>query len=383
MIPKSLFLVIILLLSCTDTTINKSKSETVIKKDTIVKPKIDSLSFLFMGDIMGHKPQINAAFDAKTKSYNYENVFSEVCPIISKVDVAVANLEVTLPGSRYSGYPNFRSPDALAVAARDYGIDVLVTANNHSCDSGKKGILRTIKVLDSLEIKHTGTFKDSLARATQNLLVFNQNNIKVGLLNYTYGTNGIPIPKGVKVNLIDTLQINADIKQAKKQQLDKLLVMLHWGNEYQSLASKKQKKLAHYLFNKGVDIIIGSHPHVLQPMVYEKDSVSGKEKLIAYSLGNYVSNQAPRRRDGGAMFRFTLQKENGKTRIASKGYYLTYIYKPIKDGKKEYIIIPCADYEKHNYYEMNTFWQSKFKIFVKDSRKLFKKHNIGIEELKE
>ena len=353
-----------------------------IPKEVVPKPQIDSLSFIFMGDIMGHKPQVTAAYDIKTKSYDYAKVFSEVCPIIEDADIAIANLEVTLPGYRYSGYPNFRSPDALAVAARDYGIDVLVTSNNHSCDSGKKGILRTIKVLDSLDIKHTGTFKDSTARARHNLLILNKNNIKVGLLNYTYGTNGIPVPKGVFVNLIDTLQIKKDILEAKKQHLDKLILMMHWGNEYQSLASKQQKKLAKFIFDNGVDIIVGSHPHVLQPMTYQKDSITGKEKLIAYSLGNYVSNQRPRRRDGGAMFRFTLQKEKGKTTIKSKGYYLTYIYKPVIDKKQKYVIIPCADYEANNYYTMDIVSKSKFKIFVNDSRKLFKKHNVSVEEFR-
>jgi poly-gamma-glutamate synthesis protein (capsule biosynthesis protein) len=375
-----LLIISVLIFSCQKKT--KIIVAKPIKKKTTPKPQIDSLSFIFMGDIMGHKPQITAAYDAKTKSYDYAKVFSEVCPIIESVDIAVANLEVTLPGSRYSGYPNFRSPDALAVAARDYGIDALLTSNNHSCDSGKKGILRTIKILDSLHIKHTGTFKDSTARAQTNLLIFDKKNIKVGLLNYTYGTNGIPIPKGVFVNLIDTLQIKKDILDAKKQDLDKLILMMHWGNEYQSLASKKQKKLAKFIFDNGVDIIVGSHPHVLQPMEYSKDSISGREKLIAYSLGNYVSNQRPRRRDGGAMFRFTLQKEKGKTTIKSKGYYLTYIYKPIIDGKQKYVIIPCTDYEANDYYTMDALSKTKFKIFVKDSRKLFKKHNVAVTELK-
>lgn len=380
MIKKYLYLVLLLIVSCNTKPKKQLVAKPIVKKT--IEPKIDSLSFIFMGDIMGHKPQITSAYNAKTKTYNYENVFSEVCPIIENADIAVANLEVTLPGSRYNGYPNFRSPDALAVAARDYGIDVLVTANNHSCDSHKKGILRTIKVLDSLKIKHAGTFKDSLARVKNNLLIFDKNNIKVGLLNYTYGTNGIPIPKGLVVNLIDTTQIYNDIQQAKLAKLDKLIVMLHWGNEYQSLASKEQKKLAQQLFDKGVDIIVGSHPHVLQPMEYHKDSITQKEQLIAYSLGNYVSNQRPRRRNGGAMFRFTLQKEKGKTTIASKGYYLTYIYKPIKNKKLRYIIIPCADYEKNDYYNMDAVSKQKFKTFVNDSRKLFKKHNIAVNEYK-
>ncbi len=366
--------------SCNTSTEKPKEAPQISTKKP--KPKKDSISFIFMGDIMGHKPQINAAYDAKTKTYNYENVFSEVCPIIEQSDFAVANLEVTLPGKRFSGYPNFRSPDALAVAARDYGIDVLVTANNHACDSGKKGVLRTIKVLDSLEIMHTGTFKDSTARAKNNLLIFNKNNIKVGLLNYTYDTNGLPTPKGTIVNRIDTVQIYKDIRQAQKAKLDKLIIMMHWGNEYQSLPTKAQKKLAQRLFDKGVAIIIGSHPHVLQPMEFLKDTITNESHLIAYSLGNYVSNQRPRRRDGGAMIRFSLIKENGKTRIVNPGYYLTYIYKPEINKKPKYRVIPCVSYEKNMYYTMDKAAQTKFKIFTQDSRKLFKKHNIGVSEIK-
>ena len=110
----------------------------------------DSLTFIFIGDIMGHEPQIQSAFDTENEKYNYEGVFKRVSHIIKNADFAIANLEVTLAGKPYTGYPKFSSPDALAAACKNNGIDVLVTANNHSCDKGKKGILRTIKVLDSL-----------------------------------------------------------------------------------------------------------------------------------------------------------------------------------------------------------------------------------------
>ena len=129
------------------------------------------LSLLFMGDVMGHGPQVEGAYDAKTKQYDYEPVFAKIKHKFAEADFAIANLEVTLGGKPYKGYPQFSSPDALAVACQNSGIDVLVTANNHTCDRGKKGIIRTLDVLDSLKIAHTGTFRDKVAFDKHNLLV--------------------------------------------------------------------------------------------------------------------------------------------------------------------------------------------------------------------
>ena len=148
------------------------------------------ISFLFMGDIMGHRPQIRSAWQEETKKYDYEEVFSPLEDIIWSSDFAIANLEVTLAGGPYTGYPQFSSPDELAVACKNSGMDVLVTANNHSCDRKNKGIIRTVNVLDSLNILHTGTFKDLGERESKNLLILSKDGIKVGVLNYTYGTNG-------------------------------------------------------------------------------------------------------------------------------------------------------------------------------------------------
>ena len=185
------------------------------------------ISFLFLGDIMGHGPQIKAAWDDSLKSYNYDEVFQPVEQLISSVDFAIANLEVTLAGPPYKGYPQFSSPDDLAVACKKSGIDVLVTANNHSCDRGSEGIIRTVKVLDSLGIQHTGTFKNSQERDSLNLLILEKKGIKVGLLNYTYGTNGIKFNSPTYVNLLDSTLIKKDIDNALKQNIDKLIVFVH------------------------------------------------------------------------------------------------------------------------------------------------------------
>ncbi len=330
--------------------------------------KGDTFSLVFMGDIMGHDAQIHAAYDAQTNTYNYDSVFEKVSPIIQSADVAIANLEVTLAGKPFKGYPQFSSPDALAIAAKKSGIDVLVTANNHSCDRGKQGILRTLKVLDSLEIKHTGTFQDSIARGANNLLILQKNGIKVGLLNYTYGTNGIPAPPPTVVNMLDKEQMTADIKKAKTKQLDKLIVVLHWGIEYKRHPNKKQEELAKFLFENGVDVIIGSHPHVIQRLDYQPATETEKERFIAYSLGNFVSNQRAKTKDGGIIVALTFTKDkNKKVNITEKGYYL----------------LPCATSEAQKFNGLDDFSKKKMQYFMTDSRKLLNSVNTNVFELKE
>ena len=195
--------------------------------------------------------------------------FLKLLPFFKSVDFTIGNLELTFGGKPYSGYPKFSSPDELAFSCKS-GINVLMTANNHSCDRGRKGLLRTLDVLDSAKINHTGTFKDSFDRNQNNLLILEKKNIRVGVLNYTYGTNGLPVPKGTMVNIIDTILIKEDILRSKEEKIDKLIVFLHWGRQYKSHPSKSQKNIADFLHKNGVDIVIGSHPHVIQKMEYKK-----------------------------------------------------------------------------------------------------------------
>ena len=173
------------------------------------------ISILFGGDVMGHDSQIASALEVKSKRYDYSSCFRFVTPIIEAPDLAIANLEVTLAGPPYMGYPQFSSPDALAKQLQASGFDALVTANNHCIDRGKKGLERTIAQLDSLGMPHTGTFIDSAARANQTPLMIRKNGFYLALLNYTYGTNGIPVPRGSIVNHLDTALMRRDIAVAK------------------------------------------------------------------------------------------------------------------------------------------------------------------------
>ena len=335
----------------------------------------DSLTFIFIGDIMGHGGQIEAAYDAQTKSYNYDAVFEKIKPILNRADIAIANLEVTLAGPPYSGYPQFSSPDALPISCKKNGIDVLVTANNHSCDRRKNGIIRTLDVLDSIYIPHTGTFRNPIERKHHNLLILEKNNIRVGVLNYTYGTNGLKAAKPTSVNYIDTLVMRRDIEQSIKENLDQLIVITHWGLEYQTSPNSYQKKITQFLFRNGADMVIGGHPHVIQKAQWKKD----KNQLVAYSLGNFVSNQASVNTDGGMVLEVSLVKNKGETKINLPGYHLIWVHKPTVKGKKIYEVLPCSLYENRPQ-DLDPSKMKKMKVFIENARKIMSQ-NENIPEI--
>ncbi|RLD22977.1 MAG: CapA family protein, partial [Bacteroidetes bacterium] len=225
------------------------------------------------------------------------------------------------------------------------------------------------------------TFLNSEERESSNLLILSKNNIKVGILNYTYGTNGLPVPSPTIVNIIDNNQMASDIEKSKSANLDKLIVVMHWGKEYSSQPSSSQINIANFLFDKGVDIIIGSHPHVVQPMEYYEKTMEHHEQFIAFSLGNFISNQRKRKTDGGAMVGLTLTKQGDETIISNSGYYLTWVNKPISKGARKFEIVPCAEYEQNEFFSMDEESINKMKVFVKDSRILLSTENISVHEL--
>lgn len=249
---------------------------------------------LFAGDVMQHLPQVLSA--RRDSTFDYGPVFEGVAPRFRAADVVVVNLETTLTHSRhYTGYPRFRSPLALGEALRDAGVDVAVMANNHCCDGDAEGVRTTVGELDRLGILRTGVFVDSLDYKARNPLFFTHCGVRFALVNYTYGTNGIPVPKGMVVNGIDTVQMAADVALARAARVDCIVAFMHWGEEYQRRANAEQRCLAAFLRKQGVDVVIGSHPHVVQP-VYADSS-----QVVVYSLGNFVSNQRKQYTDGGIM----------------------------------------------------------------------------------
>ena len=329
---------------------------------------------------MGHDEQIWSAENRETHTYNYDDVFQYIKPVISEADISIANFEVTLGGPPYTGYPQFSSPPALASACKNAGIDYFVTANNHTADRGKKGIAGTIYRLDSIGIPHTGTFLDKADRDSLYPLIIKKEGISIALLNYTYATNGIVVPEPLIVNMLDKDLITGDIKKAKKSNPDLIVLFLHWGTEYDTVPSKSQTDLADYFFSQGVDLIIGSHPHVLQKMVWVKSTGGMKDRIVVYSLGNFVSNQRKPKTDGGSMVRIEITGNSNKFSVTDAGYYLTWVYAPIEKYRKKFFVLPCSEFENKPDFFKNTADYIKMKNFITDSRALLNKQNINIKE---
>ncbi|MEY4571324.1 MAG: hypothetical protein RLZ10_528 [Bacteroidota bacterium] len=337
-----------------------------IQNDTTPK----KLSLFFVGDMMGHKPMIDAALMGD--EYVYEPWFQYINSHVKKYDMAIANLEVTLAGYPYSGYPMFCSPDSYAKAIQDSGFDFLITANNHSQDKGRKGLERTIDVLDSMNFRHTGTFKNQVERDKLYPYYWETKGVKIAFLNYSYGTNGIPVTPPNIVNLIDTNQIKIDIKKAQKDGAQFIITTLHWGDEYKRKQNSWQDNLAQWLADKGVDAIIGMHPHVVQPMKIIHPKNNHKKSVpVAFSLGNFISNQRDRYKNGGIGVELNLQVLNGKVTWDNWGYYPFWVQ--LGGKPRGYYIIPVSDWEKNtNKYKLTTDESELIKEFAADTRDLLK-----------
>lgn len=265
----------------------------------------ERITLLFVGDLMQHQAQIDAARTSGGK-YDYSSYFSLVKKEISRADIAIGNLEVTLGGKPYRGYPTFSAPDEYLQAIKDAGFDVLLTANNHCLDRGKKGLERTIAQMDSLSIPHAGTYRNSMERRQHYPLFIRKKGFCIAILNYTYGTNGIKASAPNIVNYINKETILKDIHSAQAVRPDAIIACMHWGEEYQSLPNHAQRELADWLLEQGVTHIIGSHPHVIQPMELRKDG--NQQHAVVYSLGNFISNMSTANTDGGLIFTLELEK---------------------------------------------------------------------------
>ena len=282
---RHFFLIFFLwLFSVTDTS--AQLAQDLVRKLTL-SPS-DTVSLVFLGDIMQHGQQL---IDAHARNYDYMPCFAGIAPLMQAADLAVVNLETVFAGRPYSGYPVFSTPDTLVPQLRASGAGLLLTANNHIGDQGAKGLKRSLQVFDSTGILHTGTFRSEAERQQRYPLMVERKGIRMAFLNYTYSTNGFRIPLPYIVNMIDTLQIAEDILKAKRRGADFIIACMHWGEEYQLKQSAGQEALAAFLLRKGVDMIIGSHPHVPQGMELRYYPNGEIRHVIAYSLGNVISNQ--------------------------------------------------------------------------------------------
>lgn len=330
----------------------------------------DSLvTIVFAGDIMGHEPQFQVAYNRETGQYEYADCFRYVAPLLESADLACGNLEVTLGGPPYTGYPCFSSPDALLFAVRDAGFDVLFTANNHVLDRGQYGVERTIMMLDSIAMPHAGSYVDSLSRDTSYPLIVEVKDMKVGFINATYGTNGLKVKAPNIVNMLDTVEMAADLDRLSELGADLKVAVVHWGNEYELEADAIQRRCAESLARHGADLIIGGHPHVVQDAdtIYNRE---GKPVVVYYSMGNFISNQRQSNTYGGIMVMATVNRFTHH--VVAADYIPYYVHKGYINGKYQYYVVPSKAYLEGRY---------DFHLSPYDSLSLFRVHNTMSERL--
>ena len=334
-----------------------------------------TIRLTFVGDAMQHGPQIRAA-RTTDGTYDYSACFTHLAGDIADADFAVVNLECPLGGKPYSGYPNFSAPDEFATALRDAGFDFFATANNHCLDRRDAGLKRTIRRLDELKMPHAGTYLNAAARDTLCPQMVDVNGIRMAIMSYTYGTNGIGVQGKVVVDYINRDRIAADIARARQLQADVICVCMHWGIEYKMLPVEAQRSLADFLVEQGVDLIIGSHPHVVEPMEIRHSDKWNKDVLVVYSLGNFISNQNGTDSRGGALVKATLNRDYlGKVRLESAGYRLFFCQKP-KARTENYQLIPFG-----SEHLLRSDSRSAYNAFMQNAHNILNKHNINVPEI--
>ena len=313
-----------------------------------------------VGDILIHDRVYNEA--KVDDGFDFKPMLAEVKEALEKPDILLANQETIVAGEKIglSSYPSFNSPHEVADALVDAGVDIVTTANNHSLDRGVSAQKQSLEYLNKINLPYVGTFASE--EDQQKLRVLKSNGIKIAYLSYTYGLNGISVPKNEAyiVNLIDKEKMKKEIAKAKKQ-ADFIVMGIHWGIEYERNPNQEQKNLAQFLVDEGVDIIFGGHPHVLQPMEWLYDK-NGKKSLVVYSLGNFLSGQADDYCDIGGMVTVKVSKTElgGKTtkKMEVPSFYPTYVY---SKNDKGYKMVPLEDAgklglpdSKQNYQEIMT-----------------------------
>ena len=336
-----LLFIIILFIFLFNFFINKESNNTEIRQTSSNEEKIAqeeirpdvTFTLTAIGDIMCHNTQYWDAYQKETDTYDFSYVFENVKDYIAAGDISIANIETSFAGKDrgYSNYPVFNSPDELARDVKATGLDIITTAGNHCLDMGYSGLSRTIDVLKNNGIEQLGTYKSQEERDT--IFIKDVKGIKIAFIDYTYGTNGIPVPSGKEycVNLIDKNLIKKDIESAKKQNVDMIVACMHWGDEYKTKANKEQEDLADFLFKNGVNVIIGNHPHVLEQM--EKRTVTledgtTQDGFVIFACGNFICDQNAENTRNSIILNLDITRHSdGKVTVDKANYIPIYMYK--------------------------------------------------------
>ncbi len=357
----------------TDREISNIENNTENVKELEALPTESEVDILAVGDIMVHGPQLKAQYNRENGEYDFSNNFKYIMDYIKKADIAICNLETTLAGKekKFSSYPKFNSPDGIVRALKNSGFDIAVTANNHTMDMGELGVKRTMSVLDEIGLDYLGTQKSD---EEDNYIIKNINNMKLGIIAYTYEIrntlNGLPIPSTLenKINTFnyddldnDLEKIQNEIKKMKENGAEIIVFYIHWGNEYKLKPNEYQKKIAEALCEFGVDIILGSHPHVIQPLDIITSS-KGTTTLVSYSLGNFLSNQRNelmnnRYTEDGIMLNIKITKnlKESTVKISEIDYIPTWVYKYWDQDKNKnvYEILPLNELDTNKAFNLN------------------------------
>ena len=337
----------------------------------------DKAEIIFAGDAMQHQAQLDAArasASASKSAYDYSGYFTDIEAEITLADYAVVNLETPIYKPPYSGYPCFNAPKEFAKALKDSGFDLFLTANNHTLDRHSKGLVGTIEQLDALGVEHIGTYRDREQRDSIMPFVKKISGIKFGFLNYTYGTNGIEPDNTVRVDYIDREKIKSDVAKARLKGAEILVVCIHWGDEYKLLPNASQKSLADFLVDLGVDVVMGNHPHVVQPSEI-RQRPDGSKALVVYSLGNFVSAMRTRDTRGGQLVKAVFCRDaKGKARILCAGYLPVFTIHPSANNKNYKVVkITTALSDPYAKAHAGQFYNAALQVLDK--------HNISVNNL--
>lgn len=357
-----------------------------IEKNLIPVPEdsVFSATICFVGDLMCHSTQFNYA-KVNADSFDFTDVYSEVKKYLSEPDLTIGNLETVIAGkeTRYSGYPYFNAPDDFVFALKDAGFDLLITANNHALDQGWDGVKKTVEVINEYKIHRTGTFISQEDR--DSIRIFDVNSIKIAVLAYSENTNGLPIPKGKDfvISLIDEELIKNDIIKAREKNVDIVVVHLHYGLEYIREPNDYQKEVVQKVIKLGADIIIGGHPHVIQPFDYYKTNNTKLDPgFIAYSMGNFISNQRWRYSDAGVILNIQISKNKltDSIYISDVNYFPTWVFKGQTEKGREYIILPSQLVETDSSFNFLTDSDKKLmNEAFNDTREIITKYNSNVK----
>ncbi|MCM3616115.1 CapA family protein [Sutcliffiella horikoshii] len=324
----------------TATDIKQHKSKEFVKTEKSFRTEA---TISAVGDLLIHSTVYDAAKTGEN-SYNFNPMLERVKTYLQETDISIANQETIIGGTEIglSNYPSFNSPFEVADALQEAGVDIVSIANNHTLDRGEKAIMNAINHYEKIGMEYVGGYKSTEDKAR--LRTISQNGIEFSFLSYTYGTNGIPIPEGKEyfVNLIDREAIKKDVEEAK-QNSDVVVVAMHWGVEYILYPNTEQEELAGFLAEIGVDIVIGHHPHVLQPMKFI-ERPDGSKMFVVYSLGNFLSGQKDDYKDIGGILQLHVEKfvdgSEKKIEIKVDNFIPTYVSQV---NPTKYHVVPLKD----------------------------------------